>query len=55
MIHITAGQNRVECSTVRKKDHDKRFFAIRRQLYKIDPAGLVRMRVYDEHGHEQES
>lgn len=55
MIHMIVGQNRVECSTIRKKDQDKRFFAIRRQLYKMDPGGLVRMRVYDGHGVEQES
>lgn len=55
MMHITVGQNRVECSTIRKKDFDKRFFGIRRQMYKMDPAGLVRMRVYDEHGIEQSS
>lgn len=55
MIHITVGQNRVECSRIRKRDYDKRFFGIRRQLYKMDPGGLVRMRVYDERGEEKES
>lgn len=55
MIHITVGQNRVECSEIRRADYDKRFFATRRQLYKMDPAGLVRMRVYDEKGKETES
>lgn len=55
MMHICVGQNRIECSTIKRKDYDKRFFGIRRQLYKMDPGGLVRMRVYDESGVEQES
>lgn len=52
MMHITVGQNRVECLEIKKKDYDKRFFATRRQLYKMDPSGLVRMRVYDSDGKE---
>lgn len=55
MMHITVGQNRVECLEIKKSDFDKRFFATRRQLYKMDPAGLVRMRVYDDDGREMES
>lgn len=55
MMHIIVGQNRVECSEIRKKDFDKRFFGTRRQLYKMDPGGLIKMRVIDEEGKEGEA
>lgn len=52
---IIIGNNRVECNEIRRQDYDKRFFARRRQLYKMDPGGLVRMRVYGKDGKERPS
>ncbi|MBO4763703.1 MAG: hypothetical protein J5485_03700 [Candidatus Methanomethylophilaceae archaeon] len=52
---IVIGNNRVECNEIRRKDYDKRFFARRRQLYKMDPGGLIRMRIIGKDGRERES
>lgn len=46
------GRNRVEICEVKKRDLAKTFFVHRQQLYMITPGNLVRMRYYDEDGHE---
>lgn len=52
---IIIGRNRAELCKVPVKDLDKHFFMTRRQLYKVYPDGLSRMRIYDADGNEQES
>ena len=52
---IIIGSNRAELCKVPIKDLDKHFFMTRRQLYKVYPDGLTRMRVYDRDGIEKES
>lgn len=55
MMVIIIGRNRAELCKVPVKDLDKHFFMTRRQLYKVYPDGLSRMRIYDADGVEQES
>lgn len=55
MMVIIIGTNRAEMCKVPVKDQDKHFFMTRKQLYKVYPDGLSRMRIYDEDGIEQES
>lgn len=55
MIVIIVGQNRVEYCKIRAKDQDKELFVSRRQLYKVPPKGLIRMRRKDVSGKDLES
>lgn len=47
MMVIIIGTNRAEMCKVPVKDQDKHFFMTRKQLYKVYPDGLSRMRIYD--------
>lgn len=52
---IIVGQNRVEFCPIKTKDHEKRFFATRGQLYKVVPDQLIRFRSWDLKGKELKS
>ena len=55
MMVIIIGTNRAAMCKVPVKDQDTHFFMTRKQLYKVYPDGMSRMRIYDEDGIEQES
>ena len=42
---IIIGQNRAEFCNVKKNDKEKHFFMTRKQLYRVYPDGLTRMKV----------
>lgn len=55
MMIIIKGNNRVEFCKIKTRDQNKRLFATRNQLYRVSPRAMIRMRQFDEKGHEDDS